>query len=79
MTQDKTVLITGASTGIGRATAYYFQQQGWNVIATMRDPEHGKELKALDRVLVTSLDVTNSDSIRQAMKAGIERDRKSVV
>jgi NADP-dependent 3-hydroxy acid dehydrogenase YdfG len=73
MAQDKTVLITGASTGIGRATAYYFQQQGWNVIATMRDPEQGKELKALDRVLVTSLDVTNSDSIRQAMKAGIER------
>jgi NADP-dependent 3-hydroxy acid dehydrogenase YdfG len=73
MAQDKTVLITGASTGIGRATAYYFQQQGWNVIATMRDPEQGKELKALDRVLVTSLDVTNSNSIRQAMKAGIER------
>jgi NAD(P)-dependent dehydrogenase (short-subunit alcohol dehydrogenase family) len=72
MAQGKTVLITGASTGIGRATAHYFQQQGWNVVATMRDPEHGKELKALDRVLVASLDITNSDSIRQAVKAGIE-------
>jgi NADP-dependent 3-hydroxy acid dehydrogenase YdfG len=73
MAQSKTVFITGASTGIGKATALYFQQQGWNVIATMRDPEHGKELQALDRVLVTALDVTNSNSIQRATKAGIER------
>ena len=73
MAQEKTVLITGASTGIGKATALYFQQQGWNVIATMRNPEHGKELQVLDRVLVTSLDVTKSDSIQQAVKAGIDR------
>jgi NADP-dependent 3-hydroxy acid dehydrogenase YdfG len=73
MAKSKTILITGASTGIGKATALYFQQQGWNVIATMRDPEHGKELQALDQVLVTALDVTNSDSIQQAVKIGLER------
>jgi len=73
MAKSKTVLITGASSGIGEATALYFQQQGWNVIATMRDPEHGKELRALDQVLVTSLDVTNSDSIQQAVKTGLKR------
>ena len=73
MAQSKTVLITGASTGIGKATAMYFQQQGWNVIATMRDPAHGKELQSLHGVLVTSLDVTNSHSIQEAVKAGMER------
>ena len=73
MAQGNTVLITGASTGIGKATALYFQQQGWNVIATMRDPEHGRDLKQLDRVLLTSLDVTQSDSIRQAVTAGLDR------
>lgn len=69
----KTILITGASSGIGKATAKYFQQQGWNVIATMRSPEKETELTALDNVLVTRLDVLDHDSIEAAVKQGIER------
>ena len=68
-----TILITGASTGIGRATAELFQQRGWNVIATMRNPEDGEELSQLDNVLVTPLDVTDDDSISAAVAEGIER------
>lgn len=71
MTQ--TILITGASTGIGKVTAKHFQAQGWNVIATMRSPEKDTELSALDNVLVTRLDVTDTESISQAVAAGIER------
>ena len=41
---SKTILITGASSGIGRTTAKYFQSKGWNVIATMRSPEKEEEL-----------------------------------
>ncbi len=33
----KTVLITGASKGIGRATAILFSQKGWNVAAAVRE------------------------------------------
>ena len=69
----KTVLITGASTGIGRATAIFFQEKGWNVIATMRSPEKEEELTQLNNVLVARLDVTDLDSINDAVKAGIER------
>ena len=71
MTQ--TILITGASSGIGKATARYFQSQGWNVIATMRSPEKEQELNQRERVLVTRLDVTDPVSIESAVNLGIER------
>jgi NAD(P)-dependent dehydrogenase (short-subunit alcohol dehydrogenase family) len=39
-----TVLITGTSSGIGRASARLFQSRGWNVVSTMRSPERETEL-----------------------------------
>lgn len=68
----KTILITGASSGIGRETARYFQSRSWNVIATMRAPDKETELTSVDNVLVTRLDVTDSASIKAAMEAGIK-------
>jgi NAD(P)-dependent dehydrogenase (short-subunit alcohol dehydrogenase family) len=67
----KTVLITGASSGFGRATAKFFHQHGWNVIAAMRTPEKEKELSGLSGVLVTRLDVTRKAEIGDAVAAGI--------
>ena len=69
----QTVLITGCSSGIGRATASHFARNGWNVVATMRRPEAGSELSKLDGVLVTRLDVQELASIDQAIAAGIAR------
>ena len=70
---SKTILITGASSGIGRTTAKYFQSKGWNVIATMRSPEKEEELTRLDNALVTRLDVQDPASIESSVAAGIER------
>ena len=70
---SKTILITGSSSGIGKATAKYFSEQGWNVVATMRTPEKEDELKKQDNVLVTKLDVQDKDSIKNAIKEGIEK------
>jgi short-subunit dehydrogenase len=67
----KTILITGASSGLGKDTAKLFQKKGWNVIATMRDPENESELTALDNVLVTRLDVLDLGSIKSAVNEGI--------
>ncbi|MBZ9772400.1 SDR family oxidoreductase [Mesorhizobium sp. CO1-1-8] len=72
----KTILITGSSSGIGRATATLFQERGWNVIATMRSPEKETRLGELENVFITHLDVTDVASIELAVKAGIDRFQK---
>lgn len=70
---SQTVLITGASTGIGKATAQYFLAQGWNVVATMRSPEKETDLTTSDQCLLARLDVTDEASIQAAIQAGIDR------
>ena len=69
---NKTILITGASSGIGKETAKLFQSKGWNVIATMRNPEKETELNQLDNVLVAKLDVLELNSIQKAFQDGIQ-------
>lgn len=71
MKTNKTVLITGASSGIGKATVIYFQQQGWNVAATMRTPEKETELHKLPQVKLFRLDVMDETSIREAIDGTI--------
>lgn len=70
---NKTVLITGASSGIGKATAKHFANNSWNVIATMRSPEKETELTQISNVFVTRLEVTDPQSIQQAIELGIEK------
>ncbi|MEL0215530.1 MAG: SDR family oxidoreductase, partial [Burkholderiaceae bacterium] len=69
----KTILITGASSGIGKATVFYFQQKGWNVIATMRSPENETELNKFENVQLEKLDVLDLASIDKAIKNGISK------
>jgi len=64
----KTVLITGCSSGYGLETARHFHAQGWNVIATMRNPREDV-LPRSERLRVVALDVTKPDSIAAALEA----------
>lgn len=73
MITNKTVLITGASSGIGEATAKYFAAQGWNVVATARSPEKIQNLEQSDRLLLLRLDVTDEFTIQEAIAKAIER------
>ena len=63
---SKAVLITGCSTGIGRATAEHLADKGWTVYATARRPESIADLKAKGcRTL--ALDVTEEASMQAAV------------
>lgn len=67
----KTIFITGASSGIGKATAKLFAAKGWHVIATMRKPENEKELNELDNVTLLPLDVTDRDQITETARKAL--------
>lgn len=64
---SKTIIITGASTGIGRATALFFREKGWNVVATMRRPNAADQALKDSGALLLPLDVTSEESINAAL------------
>ncbi|HTF30177.1 MAG TPA: SDR family oxidoreductase [Flavitalea sp.] len=69
---QKTIFITGASSGLGKASAKLFQSKGWHVIATMRNPQKESELTKLENVTVLKLDVTNPEQIQETVNKAIE-------
>lgn len=65
----KTVVITGASTGIGRTTAEHLCEKGWQVFAGVRREEDGADLIAADdRIKPILLDVTNPEHVDAAVE-----------
>ena len=70
---EKVVLITGASSGIGLHTAKLFQIKNWKVAATMRAPEAPNELDNIVDVEKIRLDVTEPDSIADAIKTALDK------
>lgn len=75
----KTIFITGASSGIGKASAKLFQSKGWKVIATMRTPDKETELDMLDHVTLLALDVTNPQQIKSCVQKAISMGTVDVV
>ncbi|MET0461972.1 MAG: SDR family oxidoreductase, partial [Chitinophagaceae bacterium] len=75
----KTIFITGASAGLGKATAKLFHSNGWNVIATMRNIDQETELNQLENVTLLPLDVTNIAQIGSTIKEAIALHEIDVV
>lgn len=76
---QKTIFITGASSGLGKAAAKLFQSKGWKVIATMRRPENEVELSKLSNVTLLPLDITDKDQIATAASQAIALGNVDVV
>ncbi len=62
---NKTIFITGASSGLGKMTAKLFASKGWTVIATMRNPEKETELVHLPNIHLLKLDLNNTKQIAE--------------
>ncbi len=77
MSEPRSIVITGASRGLGLASAAHMYKQGWRVVAAMRSPESGLEAlrskagAAVDdpRLIGVPLDLTDSASVTAAAKA----------
>ncbi len=70
---DKVILITGSSSGIGKETVKLFQTKNWKVAATMRSPAKADDLQRIADVECFRLDVTDVDSIKNAIAETIIR------
>lgn len=70
-----TWLITGCSTGLGRALASVVLQRGWNAVVTARDPQTVQDLVDAHpgSALAARLDVTDGEQVRAAVAAAHER------
>jgi short-subunit dehydrogenase len=73
----KTILITGASGGIGKETTLYFAKNGWTVIATMISIDLADDLVTTPNVFCYELDVTSTESITKA-KTTILNEHKTI-
>jgi short-subunit dehydrogenase len=67
----KTIFITGASSGVGKATAELFANKSWNVIATMRNIDKAGNLAKFPNVTLMGLDVTNTEQINKVAQEAI--------
>lgn len=64
------VLVTGASRGIGLEFTRQYAADGWNVIATCREPDHAEVLRTLEgKVTVYRMDVTDGEQIAEVSRA----------
>jgi NAD(P)-dependent dehydrogenase (short-subunit alcohol dehydrogenase family) len=75
---DKVAFVTGATTGIGRATALAFAREGANVVVADVAADGNRETarmieQAGGHALAVTCDVTRADDIRAALDAAVER------
>ena len=70
---DKTVIVTGASQGIGAGLANCFLERGYNVVATSRRVSQSAEISATDRLARIDGDIADPETARAVVETALAR------
>ena len=71
--QQKTVIVTGASQGIGAAVVKMFLDRGYNVVGTSRNIENKKELPRVDNLAVVGGDIGQAATAARVLETAVKR------
>jgi NAD(P)-dependent dehydrogenase (short-subunit alcohol dehydrogenase family) len=71
---DRTVLVTGCSSGVGRATALEFLSEEWTVYATARNPADIETLGEEEGCRIATLDVTDDGDVERVVDRIVEEE-----
>ena len=72
-TKQKTVVVTGASQGIGAATANLFLERGYNVVANSRNISHKNELQRSDKLALADGDIGLASTAEMIVGTAVKR------
>src|ERR1700735_1353560 len=70
---QKTVIVTGASQGIGAAVVKAFLERGYNVVGTSRNATKSAELKASDKLVLVDGDIGQEATAKKVAEAAIQK------
>src|SRR6201998_4005909 len=70
---QKTVIVTGASQGIGAAVVRAFLERGYNVVGTSRSATESAELKASDKLVLVDGDIAQAATAQKVVDAAIDK------
>lgn len=72
-TQRKTVIVTGASQGIGAGVANLFLERGYNVVANSRNISRKNELQRSDHLVLVDGDIALPATVEKIVRVAIEK------
>ena len=76
MSTSKTIVITGASQGIGAGLVNTFAERGYNVVATSRSVSRSSEIPASDKVVRVDGDIADPATARKVVEKALSRFRR---
>src|ERR1700747_1300859 len=71
--KQKTVIVTGASQGIGAAVVKAFLERGYNLVGTSRNATKSAELKASDKLALVDGDIGQAATAKKVVDAAVQK------